>query len=352
MPKISVVMPAYNAAEWLQYSIESILNQSFRDFEFLIIDDGSTDKTSSIISNYAKQDKRILYFRNKVNMGIEYSRNLGLAKAKGEFIACADADDISRSDRFNKQLDFFHANPDVGIIGSNVFIMDHKGKKIGELFFPTDHMTISWLSLLSSPFVQSSILMRNSILKKHKLSYRKEAKYVDDYDLWARFLRKSIGANLEEILVGYRVHKSSFMSNRPKEQKDFHLLVSINQINTMIGNGKISPKKVARLINMFQRYENNSDKLQRAKLALVYLDLFNEFSKSAGGIMSLTKARDFTIINATRLAFFPPFQPRFINAIGQLFKLFYWWPIIVLQEIPKILRGRMLSLKLKFARSL
>ena len=119
-PKISVVMPAYNAENYIREAIDSILAQTFRDFEFLIIDDGSTDHTVEIIRSYS--DSRIRLYQNERNMGVAATLNRGLDLARGEYIARMDADDISLPERFAKQAAYMDAHPDVAVCGSNIIL--------------------------------------------------------------------------------------------------------------------------------------------------------------------------------------------------------------------------------------
>ena len=185
MPKISVIMPFYNCEKFLDESIWSILNQTFSDFEFIIINDASTDKSEEIVKKYLT-DKRIIYIKNTENKWIVFNLNKAIDLVKGEFVARMDGDDISEKSRFQEQLDFLEKN-----------IQNEKIKK--DLF-------------LYSQFLPPSVMIRTDILKKYK--YREEFLYCEDYDLWFRLIYWwLLTANLDKYLLKYRIHSNSSSKN-------------------------------------------------------------------------------------------------------------------------------------------
>ncbi|MBA7555263.1 Undecaprenyl-phosphate 4-deoxy-4-formamido-L-arabinose transferase [subsurface metagenome] len=139
-PYISVIMPCYNGAQYLREAIESILNQTFHDFEFVIINDGSTDASQEIIDSF--NDDRMLVIQQK-NMGITKSLNKGLEMARGEYIARQDADDISFPDRFEKQVAYLDAHPEVAVLGGAIIRIDEKGNPLNKFVFPQSHEKIT-----------------------------------------------------------------------------------------------------------------------------------------------------------------------------------------------------------------
>ena len=182
MPKISVIMPAYNAEQYISEAIESILGQTFADFEFIIIDDGSSDSTSGIIASY--KDSRIRYFRNEKNLGIVGALNRGLALAAGEYIARMDADDISLPERFQTQCAYMEKHPDVGVCGTAIKVF---GKNMEEYdrFFSTNKADLKAELLFAS---QASGEERQKMIDKaiakdlaymnYVLSHEQYRKYV------------------------------------------------------------------------------------------------------------------------------------------------------------------------------
>lgn len=213
-PRVSVIMPAYNAERFIGEAINSILNQTYRDFELIIISDGSTDLTPSIIKQYAKQDKRIRFFNNRRNRGLVYVLNMGLRKARGEYIARMDADDISMPTRFEKQVAYLDANPDIGILGTLIEgfgLVNALGiqKPVVELADFVDNNYVA----------HPTVMMRRSIVRKHKFRYDPEYKHVEDYELWMRMIKVTKIHNIMEVLLRYRVSGSNVSTINQLEQK-------------------------------------------------------------------------------------------------------------------------------------
>ena len=224
--KVSVVMAVYNGDRYLQEAIESILNQTFTDFEFILIDDGSTDATESILTAYAKQDSRILVSRNNENMGLPRSLNKGLALAQGEYVARMDADDISLPKRFAKQVAFMDAHPEVGVCGTWLKTI---GEAPGYEQYPVEDKTIrAWL-LFDSALAHPSVMMRRKLFVQENLHYDPAYKYCQDYELWGRASTKFLINNLPEYLIIYRVHPQQ-MGQSYSEQLRLSEIKNVQQI--------------------------------------------------------------------------------------------------------------------------
>lgn len=217
MPTISVIMPAFNAEKYISTAIESILQQTFEDFEFIIIDDASTDQTYDIICNY--HDKRIIRIRNQKNIGVAACINKGILNARSEFIARMDSDDISKPERFQKQLEFMNANSNLGISGTHMEIIDNKGKVIKEHHKKAGDETIK-VSLFfgHTSFAHPSIIMRKKIMDMYHLRYDTAFQYAEDYDLYCRCSSFMVLDNYPECLVQYRIHPES-VSQKFKQQQ-------------------------------------------------------------------------------------------------------------------------------------
>ena len=206
--KITVLMPVYNAEKFLREAIDSILNQTFKDFEFLIINDASTDKSKQIILSY--HDSRIRYCENKINLGVAKTLNKGLKISKGEYIARMDADDISLPDRLEKQVEFMNKNQNVGLLGSSWYVIDEAGKKI--------QFSQAYKGKQSVHFMcHGSVMIRKMCFKKTGF-YRDLLEPAEDYDLWLRFSENYEVTNLEARLYKYRVHNNSISLTRKEEQ--------------------------------------------------------------------------------------------------------------------------------------
>lgn len=201
MPVVSVVMPTLNAEKYLAEAIDSILKQTFSDFEFLIIDGGSVDKTVSIIKSY--QDKRIRLL-NGSGKNIAADLNIGLEAATGEYIARMDADDVALPERFAKQVDFLEKNSDVAILGSSVITIDAEGKE-AKIWAPRERPKV--IDILSSCVVpHPTVMMRREVIYKYDLKYDVSYNAAEDQELWSRAIRIVNFYNLKEPLLKYRVH--------------------------------------------------------------------------------------------------------------------------------------------------
>lgn len=199
-PRISVILPAYNATQYIEQAIESILNQTFADFELIILNDGSTDNTPEIIKRYADADKRIVFVDNKVNQGLIAVLNQGLDMARGEFIARMDSDDISLPQRFEKQVAYLEAHPDVGVLGTLIH-------GFGKFNMPGIQIpVVTALDLLKDSYVaHPSVMIRKSILDKYNLRYNPDYKHCEDLELWSRMIFLTKIHNIMEVLLMYRI---------------------------------------------------------------------------------------------------------------------------------------------------
>lgn len=200
-PFISVLLPVYNAGKFLHESIESILNQTFSDFELIIINDGSKDNSKEIINSF--KDTRIVFI-DQENIGLAASLNKGLGLAKGKFIVRQDNDDISLPQRFEKQLIYFEKNPKVELLGTAAEIVDELGRPTGRFHrHSSDSLTLKFALLFNNPYVHSSVMFRKNVIERTGV-YSTDNSVFEDYDLWSRIARIAEVSNLEECLVKYR----------------------------------------------------------------------------------------------------------------------------------------------------
>ena len=219
-PKISVIMAVYNEEKYIREAIESILNQTFRDFEFIIVDDGSTDNTPKILEEYAKKDSRIRILRNEKNIGLTKSLNKAIKQAKGEYIARMDADDIAMKERLEKQLDFMEKNPDVGLVGTSFYFINEEGKILGKNIYPTKDEDLRRILIKNNTFCHPSIMIRKEVFDKIGL-YDESFETSQDYELYFRVAKYFKLANLEEPLLYWRVSKESIsFKNEIKQRKN------------------------------------------------------------------------------------------------------------------------------------
>ncbi len=217
---ISVLMPVYNAEKYLKQSIESILNQSYSNFEFIIFDDASTDSSLSIIQSY--EDPRIKIISSKTNKGYLIHLNHGLSIAQGEYIARMDADDISHSDRFQLQIDFLKRNEDHALVGTNYNYINEEGHPISYIqkpFLYKDNSDIQIYSLFYNPFLHPSIMLRRKDILELQLKYNPKFYVTEDFHFWTHLLFKKKGANLPQELISYRIHKNQITKTSSKQQQ-------------------------------------------------------------------------------------------------------------------------------------
>ncbi len=216
IPKISVIMPNYNSEKYLKEVIESILNQTFSDFEFIIIDDGSSDRSWEIIQEYAKKDKRIIAIKNEKNLWVHKTRNKLFDFVKGEYIAMMDSDDICYPHRLQKQFDFLEKHNLYALCGTNFILIDEKWKEIGQKKFPETDKEIKESFFWRNPFGQNTVMMRTSVFDTIWW-YDETLEVAEDLDMWVRIWTKYKMYNLQENLVKYRIHWKNSILTRQKE---------------------------------------------------------------------------------------------------------------------------------------
>ncbi len=284
-PVISVVIPAYNAEKYLVQSMESILAQTFTNFEILIIDDGSTDKTLEIANGFT--DPRIRVIKNPGNLGLATSCNIGIKNAKGEFIARQDADDWSHPARFTKQLAFMCANPQVGVLGTNTQTINHKGK-IGSYKFMPEQVTLDKLLHLNI-VIGASAMMRCSVLEQVN-GYDEWFTICEDYDLWLRIANDiSLIRNLLESLYVYRKHDQS-MTNKNPIPTELYRLAAVNNIKGNLTD-EIRTEVTNQGIETYQKHLSATDQLQLAQFLASAYKKTNRYAKALNEYQKIAKAK-------------------------------------------------------------
>jgi len=207
-PKVSVVMSVYNSERYLLEAVESILRQTFTDFEFIIVDDGSTDGTWEILTSYATEDPRIVLIRNEKNIGLTQSLNKGLVLARGEYIARQDADDVSEPERLEKQVAYLEAYPLVGLVGTAYEIISGDGQLLTTVYPPTDNGALQERLLEGNCFCHGAVVFRRICLA-HVGGYREAFRTAQDHDLWLRISEHFDLASLPDRLYRYRFHSTA-----------------------------------------------------------------------------------------------------------------------------------------------
>lgn len=230
-PKVTVLMAVYNGELFLREAIESILSQTFRDFEFLIINDGSTDGTRDILLSY--YDTRIRLVHNEQNIGLTKSLNRGLGLARGVYVARQDADDISLPRRLEKQVTFLDEHTDVVILGTQAENIDRHGNVCSRRVSSkaSSELAIRWQLLFSNPIIHTSVMFHSAVVRQHG-GYDECFASSQDFELWSRLLYNYGVRNLKEVLVRYRVYNTAASTNYSTESiiktKDVFRQIFIN----------------------------------------------------------------------------------------------------------------------------
>ena len=212
---VSVVLPAYNSELYIKIAIQSILDQTYTNFELIIIDDGSSDGTKNIIQSFS--DNRIRFFSNETNLGLITTLNKGIDLCQGEFIVRMDADDISLKNRIKKQVAFMQKHPDIAVSGS-WYKAFNKGfqKKVKGYSNPN---ILKGILLFNTCLCHPATIIRKNILDKYNFKYDLTYKNVEDYDLWIRISKVAQLSNVPEFLFLYRTHNNQISQLHTQEQK-------------------------------------------------------------------------------------------------------------------------------------
>ncbi|GAF65686.1 putative glycosyltransferase [Bacillus sp. TS-2] len=231
MPKLSVIMPVYNNAEYLEESIQSILSQTFTDFEFLIINDGSTDYSLKIIEKYGLMDKRIKVI-NQENKGVVSSLNEAIVLSNSPLIARMDGDDIAFLNRFEKQINFLNKHPEVSILGTKIEAFGN-GEDTQKAEVMNRYGRELRLEYIKETILRDNVICHPSVMMRREFvlslnMYRDTYKYAEDYDLWMRAVRSGyVIQNLQETLLKYRLHANSIVGKNTTNFNVLRDLISI-----------------------------------------------------------------------------------------------------------------------------
>jgi glycosyltransferase involved in cell wall biosynthesis len=244
-------MPVYHADKYLRESIESILNQTFGDFEFIIVCDEPSEITKQILDEYAKKDRRIqIYYQQR--QGLIVSLNRGISLAHGEYIARMDADDISLPQRFEKQILFLDSNPSIGVVGTYIKnISDDGSGLIPTNVLPTNPNVLRYFLLFFNPVAHPSVMMRRKIFGKFGL-YNTDALFAEDYDFWSRIASDVDFSNIPEVLLKYRVHKTSISSEFLNNQSNQACKTQFFLINKLLDG--LADQKEVKMLHDWQRH--------------------------------------------------------------------------------------------------
>lgn len=231
-PVVSVLLPVYNGEKFIEQAVQSILDQTYRNFELMIIDDGSTDRTSAILDQF--HDSRIRRMRNTENVGLIRSLNSAAQEAQGTYLARMDADDISLPVRFAAQVEFLETHPEIGVLGTALEQIDSHGRIISTLRLPHTHERIFWIFFFDTAIVHATVMMRSAIFRSAG-GYNDTFAHVEDTELWSRLLFTTRFANLQEVLYKRQLHNRSVGSTQHTVQIQTDAAIRKNILKRTIG---------------------------------------------------------------------------------------------------------------------
>jgi|AntRauTorckE5430_2_1112549.scaffolds.fasta_scaffold01969_4 glycosyltransferase involved in cell wall biosynthesis len=259
--KISVIMPVYNMERYLQEAIRSILIQTYTDFEFIIINDESTDDGLKIIKSF--KDKRIRLIQNEKNIGLIKTLNKGIDLAKGEYIARMDADDIALPERLQKQFNLLEIRPNYALVGSQATLIFNHRLSYNRFNMETNPQLLKLMSLFFSPFLHPTVMIRTSILKEFQ--YDINFPIAEDYHLWTNLLKRQyIGTNLKESLLLYRIHENNVSTVR--QQEKLESIRKIYQLNLQTISLNYTPNELYTYLKVSDAYSVSLTKIEFAEI--------------------------------------------------------------------------------------
>lgn len=246
-PKISVILPVYNAEKYIYDSINSILSQTFQDFELVIIDDCSTDSSYDLIKEIASFDSRIRIFKNKKNLRLIDTLNFGLSVSQAKYVARMDADDICEPNRLEIQYNLI-VNSGAVIVGSNYRVFGSKNRII---YNPSSNESCKAALLTCSPFCHPAVMMNLDIIKKNDIKYSKEYLHAEDYEFFIRLSKFGNVMNSDEILFNYRFHDNQISQKHSKQQME-------TRIKAIVDHYQVSPNNIVSGLLEKKKVLNNS----------------------------------------------------------------------------------------------
>lgn len=228
MPLLSVILPAYNAETYLEPAVRSVLQQSFEDFELIVIDDGSTDRTGQLLGKF--NDRRLRVIRHERNAGLIAGLNEGIEASAGRYIARMDADDICEPTRFQRQIECLETRPELGVLGTAIRVIDEQDRPGAAFVMPATPTDVEWAMPLLCPLAHPSVMMRADLVRRAG-GYSTTAVHAEDYDLWHRLSRLTQVANLRDPLLRLRKHAASVTSALRHAHLDAAAVVSKAEVD-------------------------------------------------------------------------------------------------------------------------
>lgn len=290
--KVTILLPAYNAALYLRDSLDSIMRQAFKDFDVLLIDDGSMDDTSKIAIEYSNIDRRIKYYKNEKNIGLIKTLNKGLSIAKGEYIVRMDADDIMFDDRLYKQVKYMDSNPECFVCGGQ---MEYIGGLTGMApILPQKYEDLLYLSLINCPLYHPTTIIRNSAIKQFGLKYNDSYKHAEDYKFWSDiiFSHPNSIANIKDVVLFYRISNNQITAKYSDEQDLISKIVRRENVqHVLVPYGIKLPEVVnceiiEKVSSLIRKEHIDAAEILTLVLCMLYMSMENSYVRIKHFILS------------------------------------------------------------------
>ncbi|MEK7760951.1 MAG: glycosyltransferase [Nitrospirota bacterium] len=287
-PTVTVLMAVYNGQRYLSEAIESVLHQTYDDFEFIIVDDGSTDASGDILRAYAAQDSRIALLRHEQNIGLTKSLNEGLSIAQGVYLARQDADDLSLPGRLEAQVTYLEAHPAVGLLGTAYSVINGGGECLATYRHPQVSTEILWQMLFHNAFCHTSVMWCRNLVEMGGGWYDERLLYSQDYELWVRLMKSTAGANLDLPLVAWRQHDANIDATSRIQQQDLANVIAWKQICGLLKDKVITQDQVRSLREWYWVLPSrlSASDLPTCRLYLNLLDAFGKQSRIDPSVLS------------------------------------------------------------------
>ena len=300
-PLVSVLIPCYNCEEYVEEAVMSIIKQTYSNLEILVIDDGSTDNTKTILQRLAQKDSRIRYIKNEENLKLIKTLNKGLDLCNGKYIARMDADDISLLTRIEKQVNFLEKHPEIGIVGTytkNFGVNNRTWKMKTRDKFIRAHL------FFNTCFAHPSVMIRTSVLRDNHLYYDANYLHAEDYKLWCDIAQYTKLANIPEILLYYRINQNQISNKYSKEQKETAQRIREEYINDFLTerNVPINFSSQSTINEILQLRHYIREKYILKKILLTWCDS-SENKKEIVRLLTSTNIFNIGLVNSLRIVF-------------------------------------------------
>jgi glycosyltransferase involved in cell wall biosynthesis len=291
VPKVSIVMPVLNGAAFIEKAIRSIVTQSVKEWELVVVDDGSSDGSQNIVRKWG--DSRIHLLQNDRTCGASYCMNRGIDSARGEYVGRMDCDDVSLPERLAVQADYFDRYP-VGLLGTGFYQIEEESDRVSLFQSSLTDAELHWRFLFQNPVCSSSVMLRKEVLIKYGLRHDETLRSSLDYDFWTRVANVCETRVLPDPLVVYRRHASGISGQLSGDQKKNAIKISCRQLSLVVkspGNVQVQERLRERLENLFLRTCGVLDRLALEDYALLFEAAGTLMKKHPAGAAYVRKER-------------------------------------------------------------